>query len=74
MFHADGEIATARAAKRAGIPMVLSQLTTSTFEEVTQTHPDGAKGLQVPSAPPRPLPSSSITAAPVAPLAALRLA
>jgi len=47
MFHADGEIATARAAKKAGIPMVLSQLTTSTFEEVTQTHPDGAKGLQL---------------------------
>ena len=32
MFHADGEVATARAAKKHGCFMALSQLTTSTFE------------------------------------------
>ena len=47
MFHADGEIATARAAKKHGCFMALSQLTTSTFEEVSQTAPDNAKGLQL---------------------------
>lgn len=47
MFHADGEIATARAAKKHGCAMALSQLTTSTFEDVRATHPDGAKALQL---------------------------
>ena len=47
MFHADGEIATARAAAKHGCFMALSQLTTSTFEEVSQTAPDNAKGLQL---------------------------
>jgi len=47
MFHADGEVATARAAKKHGLHMALSQLTTSTFEEVREAHPDGAKTLQL---------------------------
>ncbi len=47
MFHADGEIATARAAKKHGLHMALSQLTTSTFEDVREAHPDGAKTLQL---------------------------
>eukprot|EP00316_Scyphosphaera_apsteinii_P004419 CAMPEP_0119298462 /NCGR_PEP_ID=MMETSP1333-20130426/635_1 /TAXON_ID=418940 /ORGANISM="Scyphosphaera apsteinii, Strain RCC1455" /LENGTH=492 /DNA_ID=CAMNT_0007299567 /DNA_START=101 /DNA_END=1579 /DNA_ORIENTATION=+ len=47
MFHADGEIATARAAKKHGLGMALSQLTTSTFEEVRKEHPEGAKCLQL---------------------------
>lgn len=47
MFHADGEIATARAAKKHGCFMALSQLTTSTFEDVREAHPDGAKALQL---------------------------
>jgi len=47
MFHADGEVATAKAAKKHGCFMALSQLTTSTFEEVREAHPDGAKCLQL---------------------------
>jgi len=47
MFHADGEIATATAAKKHGLHMALSQLTTSTFEDVRAAHPDGAKCLQL---------------------------
>jgi isopentenyl diphosphate isomerase/L-lactate dehydrogenase-like FMN-dependent dehydrogenase len=47
MFHADGEIASAKAAKKHGLGMALSQLTTSTFEEVREAHPDGAKALQL---------------------------
>merc|ERR1719456_785670 len=47
MFHADGEIATAKAAKKHNLHMALSQLTTSTFEEVREAHPDGAKTLQL---------------------------
>merc|ERR1719460_905739 len=47
MFHADGEIATANAAKKHGCFMALSQLTTSTFEDVREAHPDGAKCLQL---------------------------
>ena len=47
MFHADGEVATARAAKKHGCFMALSQLTTSTFEDVRAAHPDGAKALQL---------------------------
>lgn len=47
MFHSDGEVATARAAKKHGLHMALSQLTTSTFEEVREAHPDGAKTLQL---------------------------
>lgn len=47
MFHADGEVATARAAKKHGLHMALSQLTTSTFEEVREAHPEGAKTLQL---------------------------
>ena len=47
MFHADGEVATAKAAKKHGLHMALSQLTTSTFEEVREAHPEGAKTLQL---------------------------
>jgi len=47
MFHADGEVATAQAAKKYGLAMALSQLTTSTFEDVRGAHPDGAKCLQL---------------------------
>ena len=47
MFHADGEIATAKAAEKYGLAMALSQLTTSTFEDVREAHPTGAKALQL---------------------------
>jgi len=47
MFHADGEVATAQAARKHGLHMALSQLTTSTFEEVRAAHPEGAKTLQL---------------------------
>ena len=40
-------IATARAAKKHGLHMALSQLTTSHFEDVREAHPDGAKTLQL---------------------------
>ena len=36
MFHADGEVATAKAAEKHGVRMALSQLTTSTFEDVRE--------------------------------------
>ena len=47
MFHADGEIATAKAAKKHGCVMALSQLTTSRFEDIRTAHPEGAKVLQL---------------------------
>ena len=47
MFHADGEIATARAAAKHGAAMALSQLTTSTFEDVGREAPDHCKALQL---------------------------
>ena len=47
MFHADGEVATARAARKAGVAMCLSQLSTSTTAEVREAHPAGAKALQL---------------------------
>tara|TARA_A100001011_G_scaffold399884_1_gene510788 strand:+ start:3033 stop:4283 length:1251 start_codon:yes stop_codon:yes gene_type:complete len=47
MFHSQGEIATAKAANKNGIPMALSQLTTSTFEEVNKEAPNHCKALQL---------------------------
>merc|ERR1719401_720730 len=47
MFHSDGEVATARAARKHGLHMALSQLTTSTFEDVRAANPEGAKTLQL---------------------------
>ena len=42
MFHADGEVATAKAAEKHGVSMALSQLTTSTFEDVREAAPTSA--------------------------------
>jgi len=47
MFHADGEVATARAAEKHGVHMALSQLTTSTFEDVREAAPTSARTLQL---------------------------
>ena len=47
MFHADGEICECKSGEKARSCMALSQLTTSTFEEVREAHPDGAKALQL---------------------------
>jgi len=47
MFHADGEVATAKAAEKHGVRMALSQLTTSTFEDVRAAAPNSAKCLQL---------------------------
>jgi isopentenyl diphosphate isomerase/L-lactate dehydrogenase-like FMN-dependent dehydrogenase len=47
MFHAQGEIATAKAARKHNIPMTLSQLTTTDFREVTNIAPDQCKALQL---------------------------
>jgi len=47
MFHADGEVATAKAAEKHGVRMALSQLTTSTFEDVREAAPNSAKCLQL---------------------------
>lgn len=47
MFHAEGELATARAAAKHNIPMTLSQLTTTDFEEVNNIAPNQCKALQL---------------------------
>jgi L-lactate dehydrogenase (cytochrome) len=45
--HPDGELATARAAARAGLPYTLSTLGTYSIEEVAQAAPTGANWFQV---------------------------
>ncbi|KAH8062258.1 very-long-chain-(S)-2-hydroxy-acid oxidase [Aureococcus anophagefferens] len=47
MFHSDGEVATATAAAKHNVAMALSQLTTSTFEDVRGAAPNHAKILQL---------------------------
>jgi len=47
MFHAEGELATARAVAKHNIPMTLSQLTTTDFEEVNNIAPNQCKALQL---------------------------
>ena len=46
MFHADGEVAAAQAANKHNLHMALSQLTTSSFQDVRNAH-EGAKTLQL---------------------------
>lgn len=46
LAHPDGELATARAAAKAGIPFVLSTASTRTIEEVAAAIPTGASGAR----------------------------
>ncbi|CAN8025639.1 unnamed protein product [Ixodes persulcatus] len=45
--HSDGELATARAARRAGTLMVLSIYSTTSFEDVRQAAPEGLQWFQL---------------------------
>jgi 4-hydroxymandelate oxidase len=45
--HADGEVATARAAAAAGIPFILSTLSTRSIEEVAAATPDATRWFQL---------------------------
>ena len=47
LAHPDGEIATARACKNAGVPMGLSSFSTSTLEEVATAQGDNTRVLQL---------------------------
>jgi 4-hydroxymandelate oxidase len=47
LAHADGEIATARAAAAAGIPFTLSTTSSRSIEEVTAAAPDGDRWFQL---------------------------
>ncbi|KAM7312271.1 hydroxyacid oxidase 1 [Ixodes scapularis] len=47
MAHSDGELATARAARRAGTLMVLSIYSTTSFEDVRQAAPEGLQWFQL---------------------------
>ncbi len=47
LAHAEGEVATARGAARAGALMVLSSLATCSLEEVAAAAPDAARWMQV---------------------------
>jgi 4-hydroxymandelate oxidase len=47
LAHADGELATARAAAAAGIPFTLSTTSTRSIEEVAATAPDGRRWFQL---------------------------
>lgn len=47
ILHADGELATARAAAGLGIPMILSTAASNTIEEVAQASGDGQRWFQL---------------------------
>jgi 4-hydroxymandelate oxidase len=47
MAHPEGEVATARAAARAGTIMTLSTLASATIEEVAEAAPEGARWFQL---------------------------
>ncbi|KAF6755845.1 oxidoreductase [Ephemerocybe angulata] len=47
IFCADGEIAAAKAAKKLGIPMVLSTAASRTIEEVAEANEDGHRWFQL---------------------------
>ncbi|HSM01812.1 MAG TPA: alpha-hydroxy acid oxidase [Acidimicrobiia bacterium] len=46
MAHPDGEIAMAHAAAAAGIPMVVSTMSTTTLEDIASAVPDGVRWFQ----------------------------
>jgi 4-hydroxymandelate oxidase len=47
LAHPDGEAATARAAAAAGVPFILSTMSTCSMEEVTKAAPDGVRWFQL---------------------------
>eukprot|EP00182_Erythrolobus_australicus_P006308 CAMPEP_0185831884 /NCGR_PEP_ID=MMETSP1353-20130828/1758_1 /TAXON_ID=1077150 /ORGANISM="Erythrolobus australicus, Strain CCMP3124" /LENGTH=395 /DNA_ID=CAMNT_0028529997 /DNA_START=78 /DNA_END=1265 /DNA_ORIENTATION=- len=47
MAHPEGELATARAAARAGVPMTLSSWSTTSLEDVMSAAPNGHKWFQL---------------------------
>ncbi|XP_055590835.1 uncharacterized protein LOC129742922 [Uranotaenia lowii] len=47
LAHQDGEQATARAAAKMGIPMIMSSLANSTIPEVAQAAPTGTRWMQI---------------------------
>ena len=47
LLHADGEVATARAAAAAGVPLILSTLSTRPLEEVAAAAPDATRWFQL---------------------------
>ena len=47
LAHPDGEIATARACEKAGVPMGLSSFSTSTLEDVASTQGNNTRVLQL---------------------------
>ena len=46
-LHADGEIATARAASAAGVPLIVSTVSTRSLEEVAAAAPDATRWFQL---------------------------
>jgi len=47
LAHPDGELAVARAATAAGVPMILSTMATSTMEDVAAANGDGQRWFQL---------------------------
>jgi 4-hydroxymandelate oxidase len=47
LAHPDAETATARAAAAAGVPMILSTMSSCSMEEVTSAAPDGVRWFQL---------------------------
>lgn len=47
LFHPDGEIASAKAAKEMGIPYILSSASTKTIEEIAAVNGDGERWYQL---------------------------
>jgi len=47
LFHPDGEIASAKAAKEMGIPYILSTASTKTIEEIAAANGDGERWYQL---------------------------
>jgi lactate 2-monooxygenase len=47
IVHSEGEIATARGAAKAGVPMIMSTASTRTIEAVAQASGDGHRWYQL---------------------------
>lgn len=47
LFHPDGELATARAAGKLGVPMIMSTAASHTIEEVAEASGDGPRWFQL---------------------------
>jgi lactate 2-monooxygenase len=47
MFHGDGELASAGAAKNQGVPFIMSTASSRSMEEVAQANGDGHRWYQL---------------------------